>query len=114
MLTIDALKEYGADTDDALARCMGNQDFYFKLIGKALEDKNEVRNFKLVGFKRITLDAGESADVVISITPDALKVVTDDGERVTPTGKIAIYAGFGQPDNRTAELYGADAFEMTI
>ena len=40
MLTIDALKEFGADTDDALARCMGNQDFYFKLIGKALEDKN--------------------------------------------------------------------------
>ena len=85
-----------------------------QIYAKALEDKNEVRNYKLIGFKRITLDAGESADVTISITADALKVVTDDGERVTPTGKIAIYAGFGQPDKRTAELYGADAFEMTI
>ena len=85
-----------------------------QIYAKALEDKNEVRNYKLIGFKRITLDAGESADVTISITADALKVVTDDGERVTPTGKIAIYAGFGQPDKRTTELYGADAFEMTI
>lgn len=85
-----------------------------QIYAKALEDKNEVRNYKLIGFKRITLDAGESADVTISITADSLKVVTDDGERVTPTGKIAIYAGFGQPDKRTAELYGADAFKMTI
>ncbi len=85
-----------------------------QIYAKALEDKNEVRNYKLIGFKRITLDAGESADVTISITADALKVVTDDGERVTPSGKIAVYAGFGQPDKRTAELYGADAFEMTI
>lgn len=27
-------------TDDALTRCMGNESFYFKLIGKAVEDKN--------------------------------------------------------------------------
>ncbi|MBR3056594.1 MAG: Hpt domain-containing protein [Clostridiales bacterium] len=40
MLTIDALKSFGANTDDALARCMGNEAFYFRLIGKVLEDKN--------------------------------------------------------------------------
>jgi len=40
MLTIDALKQFGADTDDALTRCMGNEAFYFKLIGKVVEDKN--------------------------------------------------------------------------
>lgn len=38
MLTIDALKTYGADVNDGLARCMNNQDFYFRLIEKALED----------------------------------------------------------------------------
>ena len=38
MLTIEALKAYGANTDDALTRCMGNEAFYFKLIGKVLED----------------------------------------------------------------------------
>ena len=40
MLTIDSLKQFGADTDDGLARCMGNEGFYFKLIGKVMEDKN--------------------------------------------------------------------------
>ena len=40
MLTIDTLKRFGADTDDGLSRCLGNEDFYFKLIGKVVEDKN--------------------------------------------------------------------------
>ena len=40
MLTIDALKAFGANTDDGLARCMGNEGFYFKLIGKVIEDKS--------------------------------------------------------------------------
>ena len=40
MLTIDALKKFGANTDDGLSRCMGNEAFYFKLIGKVIEDKN--------------------------------------------------------------------------
>ena len=85
-----------------------------QLYAKALEDKNEVRNFKLVGFKRICLEAGASEDVVISITSDSLKVVKEDGSKVVPEGKIAIYAGFGQPDERTAELYGTKSVEIDI
>lgn len=85
-----------------------------QIYAKALEDKNEVRNYKLVGFKRICLDAGASEDVVISITSDALKVIKEDGSKAIPEGKIAIYAGFGQPDERTAELYGTKAVEIDI
>ena len=85
-----------------------------QIYAKALEDKNEVRNYKLVGFKRVCLDAGESVELNIGITADALKVVAEDGTRVTPSGKIAIYAGFGQPDERTAELYGSKAVELFI
>ena len=85
-----------------------------QVYAKAMEDKNEVRNFKLVGFKRICLDAGESEDVVIAISSDALKVITEDGSKVIPEGKIAIYAGLGQPDERTAELTGTKAIELTI
>lgn len=40
MLSIDALKQFGADTDDGLTRCMGNEAFYFKLIGKVIDDKS--------------------------------------------------------------------------
>lgn len=32
MLTIDALKEFGADTEQGVARCFGNGDFYLNLV----------------------------------------------------------------------------------
>ena len=38
MLTIDKLKDYGADVDEGLARCMNMKDFYITLVGKVLED----------------------------------------------------------------------------
>ena len=38
MLTIEKLREYGADVDEGLARCMNMEDFYIGLVGKALAD----------------------------------------------------------------------------
>ena len=43
MLTLDALKELGADTEDGLKRCMGNEDFYLKLVEMALKDDSYER-----------------------------------------------------------------------
>lgn len=40
MLTIESLKELGADVDAGLARCMGMEDFYLRLVHMELEDKN--------------------------------------------------------------------------
>ena len=85
-----------------------------QIYAKALEDKNEVRNYKLVGFKRIELEKGQAEDVVLHINPDSLKVFDDEGNKVTPEGKIKIYAGFGQPDERTKQLYKTPALEVTI
>jgi HPt (histidine-containing phosphotransfer) domain-containing protein len=38
MLTIETLKEFGADVNEGLNRCMNNESFYLMLIGKALAD----------------------------------------------------------------------------
>ena len=38
MLTIDALRAYGADVDDGLRRCMNNEGFYLKLVEKVASD----------------------------------------------------------------------------
>ena len=38
MLNIDTLREYGANVDAGLARCMGKENFYLMLIGKASAD----------------------------------------------------------------------------
>lgn len=39
MLTVDMLKEFGADTKEGLARCMNNEAFYLKMIGMGLADE---------------------------------------------------------------------------
>ena len=38
MLTIEALKSFGADADEGLKRCVNNEEFYFKMIGKAVNE----------------------------------------------------------------------------
>lgn len=38
MLTIEKLKEYGANTDEGLKRCLNNADFYISLVTSAIPD----------------------------------------------------------------------------
>ncbi len=40
MITIGSLKAFGANTEEGLARCMGNEALYLKLVGVMLADKN--------------------------------------------------------------------------
>lgn len=38
MLTIENLREWGADTDEALVRCLNNEAFYIRLVSKAIQE----------------------------------------------------------------------------
>ena len=38
MLTIEKLRAWGADVDEAMARCLNNEAFYLRLVDKALQD----------------------------------------------------------------------------
>ncbi len=38
MLTVKALQDLGVDTQEGLARCLNNEQFYFRLIDKAVKD----------------------------------------------------------------------------
>jgi hypothetical protein len=38
MITIEGLKEYGANVEEGLTRCMNNEAFYLKLVGKMVND----------------------------------------------------------------------------
>lgn len=40
MITLEALKEFGANTEEGLARCMGMEEFYVQLVGTMLGDAN--------------------------------------------------------------------------
>lgn len=78
------------------------------------DDSDEAKNGKLVGFARVTCEAGKSVDSVIDIPSENFRVVRADGSRVLPEGEIKLYVGFGQPDARTEELTGKKAAELTI
>ncbi|MCR5262258.1 MAG: Hpt domain-containing protein [Clostridiales bacterium] len=38
MLTLNALKEYGANVAEGLGRCMNNEAFYLRMVGMAVKD----------------------------------------------------------------------------
>ena len=38
MLSLDALREYGANVDAGLTRCMNNEQFFFRMIGMLMND----------------------------------------------------------------------------
>ena len=40
MLTIEALNEFGANTDEGLGRCFDNEEFYLKLVGSVPTEKS--------------------------------------------------------------------------
>ncbi|MCR4707286.1 MAG: hypothetical protein K5746_04990 [Clostridiales bacterium] len=39
MLTIDALRRFGANVEEGVARCMGNEAFYLRMVAMATDDK---------------------------------------------------------------------------
>lgn len=38
MLTLDVLKQYGANVTEGLGRCMNNEAFYLRMVGMAIKD----------------------------------------------------------------------------
>jgi len=38
MLTLQALKQWGADTDEGMQRCLNNEAFYLRMVGKMKGD----------------------------------------------------------------------------
>ena len=38
MLTIETLREWGADVDAGMKRCMNNESFYLKMVSRAVPD----------------------------------------------------------------------------
>ena len=49
MLSVEALREYGANVDEGLGRCMGNKDLYLRLV-------STVKNKKSFGFLKDSLE----------------------------------------------------------
>ncbi|MBQ1302061.1 MAG: Hpt domain-containing protein [Firmicutes bacterium] len=84
MLSIDTLKTLGANTEEGLTRCMGQEAFYFRMIQMVLKDGNFDRLAQAVE-KGDLGDAFEAAHALkgvtgnVSLTPlyEALSDITE-------------------------------------
>lgn len=71
-------------------------------------------HFQLCGIKAVELDAGEKATVTFEIDGYWLKAVTEDGARVEPDGKLALYVGGHQPDSVSNALLGNECIKIEV
>jgi len=94
MLTIDALREFGADPDEGLGRCLNNEAMYLRLVNMALDDPN-VEKLKAAveaGDKKAAFEAAHSIKGVmgnLSITP--LFTVSSEMTELLRAGEDADY-----------------------
>ena len=75
--------------------------------------ENAPLNPRLIAFKRVFLPAGQEAHVSIRLDAKAFKVVNEAGNKINE-GKIVLYVGMGQPDERTKELTGHEAVKLEL
>lgn len=76
--------------------------------------EHEVRNHKLAAFLRVALKTGEQKEVTLCIPPLAFMTVNEQGKRQADGTHATVWIGFGQPDERTRELMGAECVRLTI
>ena len=79
-----------------------------------VQSPNEVLHPKLGVFARIHIKAGEGQWISLHISKTAFSTVTEDGEHVYDGKKAQIFIGFGQPDERTAELLGVNSLSFEV
>ena len=85
-----------------------------QLYVKAEDSPFAPTNPVLCGFTRVSLVAGESKSIKLSVPASSLTVVDDDGNRSFPGGHYSLYAGTSQPDARSRELAGASLMKLSL
>lgn len=83
---------------------------YVRLIGAA----GRVPNRSLAAFRRVTLEPGQSAEVVFILSKSTFAEYDAQGREVYTAAEAELSLGSGQPDPRTAALMGAAVPTVTI
>ena len=71
------------------------------------------RHPRLCGFQRVFVPAGSQVQASIPVEEKRFLVVNDQGQAVQE-GKVILYAGLGQPDERTQELTGKCSMTIPV
>jgi beta-glucosidase len=79
-----------------------------------LEASTVVPLYSLVGFQRVHLKPGESANITFTITPEMMEMVNDAGERVLEPGAFRVTVGGCSPSKRGVKLGASAPVSMTF
>lgn len=102
-LTVTIKNQSSTESDEVV-------EIYVKVSGT----DNEVRNYRLCSFKRLHVKAISEKTVEMTVRADAFYTINDNGEKNIDGTSATLYVGFGQPDDRTAELTGKKVEEITL
>lgn len=78
------------------------------------DDPDETLHPHLAAFERVSVPAGESVKVEITIPAASFTTVDDEGIRAVRCSSSEIFIGLGQPDSRTAALTGKSCKTIKI
>ena len=91
--------------------CVKNDGTYatedvIQVYVKDMDSVHEVKNSRLCGYQRVSLQPGEEKNISLSLTQEAFCVVNEKGERHQEGKHFRIFVGTSQPDERSRELTG--------
>ena len=85
MITVEGLKALGANTQEGIDRCMGNEDFYLRMVAMALDEsgferlENAIASGDLdAGFEAAHALKGALTNVALTTLADPVIAITED------------------------------------
>jgi beta-glucosidase len=100
-------------SNEAAEKLSNGKNSDIENIESTLNPDNQPK-YSLAGFVRVSLKAGESKMVDITLSKNAFDTVLEDGRRVRLTGSYKIFVGGQQPDERSTTLTGQKCLEINI
>ena len=102
MLTVAALKEFGANTEEGLSRCMNNEAFYLRLVKMAAQ---ESANYEALGKALESRDMKAGFEAAHGLKGMLANLALDPLTK--PASEITEILRAGQPGREAecAELY---------
>jgi beta-glucosidase len=89
-------------------------DEVVQLYVKALDAPFVVPLHELRGFVRIPLEPGQAQRISFTLTTRDLSLIDESGKRVFLPGRVRVYMGGSQPDERSGDLIGEDPLSLEL
>jgi beta-glucosidase len=89
-------------------------DEVVQLYVKALDAPFVVPLHELRGFVRIPLEPGQAQRISFTLTARDLSLIDMSGKRVFLPGRVRVYMGGSQPDERSGDLIGEDPLSLEL